>query len=56
MGAFMEAVLEHTETYTEKDIAYYTERFLETPQKMATFPYPLTKEDVYKMYEKSLLK
>ena len=56
MGAFMDAVLEHTETYTEKDIAYYTERFLETLQKMATFPYPLTKEDVYKMYEKSLLK
>lgn len=56
MGAFMDAVLEHTKTYTEKDIAYYTERFLETPQKMATFPYPLTKEDVYKMYEKSLLK
>lgn len=56
IGAFMDAVLDHTETYTEKDITYYTERFLEVPQKMATFPYPLTKEDIYKMYKKSLLK
>lgn len=56
MGAFLETVLAHTETYTKQDIAYYTEKFLETPQKMATFPYPLTKEDIYRMYEKSLLK
>lgn len=56
LGAFLEEVLDHDAVYTEDDIAYFTERAMETPQKLATYPYPLTKEDVYNIYQKSLLK
>lgn len=56
LGAFLDEVLDHEAAYTEEDIAYYTERAMEQPAKLATFPYPLTKEDVYNIYKKSLLK
>lgn len=56
LGAFLADVLEHEATYTEADIEYYTDRFMEQPGKMATFPYPLKREDICNMYKKSLLK
>ena len=56
LGAFLDEVLDHQASYTKEDIAYYTERAMEQPAKLATFPHPLTKDDVYRIYEKSLLK
>lgn len=56
LGAFLDDVLDHEATYTEDDLHYYTDRFLEQPGKMATFPYSLTREDIYQMYKKSLMK
>ena len=56
LGAFLEEVLDHTATYTEEDIRYYTARFLEQPGKIASFPYPLSEQDIYQMFKKSLLK
>ncbi|MDO4530502.1 MAG: iron-containing alcohol dehydrogenase family protein [Bacillota bacterium] len=56
LGAFLDEVLEHEAIYTEADLEYYTDRFMEQPGKIATFPYPLTREDIYNMYRKSLMK
>ena len=56
LGAFLEEVLDHEAVYTEEDLAYYTDRFMEQTGKLATFPYPLTREDIYGMYQKALLK
>lgn len=56
LGTFLDAVLQHQTSYTEADIQGYTDRFLEQPAKLATFPYPLQREDIYRMYQKSLLK
>ncbi len=56
LGTFLDEVLDHETTYTEEDIAYYTERAMERPEKLATFPHPLAKEDIYNIYKKSLLK
>ena len=56
LGAFLDDVLDHEATYTEEDINYYTDRFMEQPGKIATFPYPLKRNDVYHMYKKSLMK
>lgn len=56
MGAFLDAVLEHNSGYTEADVTSYTDRFMEQKGKLATFPYPLEREDIYNMYRKSLLK
>lgn len=56
MGAFLDAVLEHNSTYTEADVTSYTDRFMEQKGKLATFPYPLERADIYNMYKKSLLK
>lgn len=55
MGAFLKEVLNISETFTVEEMAYYTERAMESPQKIATFPYPAEKEDIFKVYEKSLL-
>ncbi|AMJ41658.1 iron-containing alcohol dehydrogenase family protein [Anaerotignum propionicum] len=55
MGAFLKDVLHTSETFTVEEVAYYTERAMESPQKIATFPYPAVKEDIFKVYEKSLL-
>ena len=56
LGAFLDDVLEHGASYTEADIHAYTDSFLEQKGKLATFPYPLQREDIYNMYRKSLLK
>ena len=56
LGAFLDEVLDHNITYTEEEIGYYTERATEQPRKLATFPHPLRKADVYDMYRKSLIK
>lgn len=56
MGTFLDAVLEHNSVYTEADVTSYTDRFMEQKGKLATFPYPLEREDIYNMYKKSLLK
>ena len=56
MGTFLDAVLEHNSVYTEADVTSYTDRFMEQKGKLATFPYPLEREDIYNMYRKSLLK
>lgn len=56
MGAFLDDVLEHNASYTEADVNDYTDRFMEQKGKLATFPYPLEREDIYTMYKKSLLK
>ena len=56
MGAFLDAVLEHNSGYTEADVTSYTNRFMEQKGKLATFPYPLERADIYNMYKKSLLK
>ncbi len=56
MGAFLDAVLEHNAGYTEADVTSYTDRFMEQKGKLATFPYPLERADIYNMYKKSLLK
>ena len=56
LGAFLDDVLDHEATYTEDDLNYYTDRFMEQPGKIATFPYPLTRDDIYNMYKKSLMK
>ena len=56
LGAFLDDVLDHEATYTEEDINYYTDRFMEQTGKIATFPHPLTRDDVYQMYKKSLMK
>ena len=55
MGVFLKDVLHTSETFTVEEVAYYTERAMESPGKIATFPYPATKEDIFKVYEKSLL-
>ena len=55
LGLFLDRVLDTTEQFTKEEVQYYTERAMETPQKLLTFPYPLTKEDIFKVYEKSLL-
>ncbi|MEA5057346.1 MAG: iron-containing alcohol dehydrogenase family protein [Anaerotignum propionicum] len=55
MGAFLKDVLNTSETFSVEEVAYYTERAMESPQKIATFPYPAVKEDIFKVYEKSLL-
>ena len=54
--AEMGAVLEHNAGYTEADVTSYTDRFMEQKGKLATFPYPLERADIYNMYKKSLLK
>ena len=56
LGAFLDDVLDHEATYTEDDLNYYTDRFMEQTGKIATFPYPLTRDDIYNMYQKSLMK
>ena len=56
LGAFLDEVLDSSETYTEEDVRYYTDRAMENPAKLKTYPYPLTREDIYQVYKKSLLK
>ena len=56
LGAFLDDVLDHEATYTEDNLNYYTDSFMEQTGKMATFPYPLTRDDIYNMYKKSLMK
>lgn len=56
LGVFLDDVLDHETTYTEDDLNYYTDRFMEQTGKLATFPYPLTRDDIYHMYQKSLMK
>ena len=55
MGAFFKDVLNTSETFTVEEIAYYTERSMESPQKLATFPYGVEKEDIFEIFKKSLL-
>ncbi len=56
MGQLMKDVLDIPETFTAEDLAYYTKRALETPQKLLTFPcYGLGEKEVLSVYEKSLL-
>lgn len=55
MGAFLKDVLNTSEVFSVEEIAYFTDRAMENPQKIATFPYAAQKEDIYKIYEKSLL-
>lgn len=55
MGTFLRDVLETSEIFTVDEITYYTERAMENTQKIATFPYGAKKEDIYKIFEKSLL-
>lgn len=55
MGEFLNEVLNISETFTVEEISYYTDRTMESPQKLATFPYAVEKEDIFKVYEKSLL-
>ena len=56
LGVFLDDVLDHEAVYTEEDLQYYTDRFMEQTGKIATFPYPLTRDDIYEMYKKSLMK
>ena len=56
LGAFLNEVLDHEMTYTEDDLNYYADRFAEQTGKIATFPHPLTRDDIYNMYKKSLMK
>lgn len=55
LGSFLMAALDCSETFTKEEILYYAERAMENPQKLATFPYPITKADLVSVYEKSLL-
>lgn len=55
MGVFLNQVLNTSETFTVEEISYYTDRAMENPQKIATFPYQAEKADIFKIYEKSLL-
>lgn len=55
LGAFLKEVLATGESFTKEEVLYYTERAMESPQKIATFPYGASKEDILKVYEKSLL-
>lgn len=55
-GALMQEVLDISETFTKEDILYYTERVLENPKKMKTFPlFAVQQKDIYEVYAKSLL-
>ncbi len=55
MGAFLKEVLHISEVFTVEEIKYYTERAMENPQKIKSFPYEARETDIYKVYEKSLL-
>ena len=39
-----------------EDLQYFTDRAMEQPQKLATFPGGLTRDEVYHIYKKSLMK
>lgn len=55
-GDLMKEILDISETFTKEDITYYTERVLENPKKMKTFPlFDVQQKDIYNVYEKSLL-
>ena len=56
LGAFLDDVLDHDAVYTEEDLQYFTDRAMEQPQKLATFPGGLTRDEVYHIYKKSLMK
>lgn len=55
-GDLMKEILDISETFTKDDITYYTERVMENPKKMKTFPlFDIAQKDIYHVYEKSLL-
>ena len=55
MGVFLKQALDSNEVFTVEEISYYTDRAMESPQKIKSFPYGAGKDEIYKVYEKSLL-
>lgn len=55
LDAFFKEILEPRETFTEEDVERYTDALIATPGKLALHPYPLTRQQVYEMYKKSLI-
>ncbi|WP_352401109.1 iron-containing alcohol dehydrogenase family protein [Anaerotignum sp.] len=55
LGMFLKEVMHTSETFTVEELSYYTDRAMENPQKIATFPYQVEKRDIFRVYEKSLL-
>ncbi|MDD5945521.1 MAG: iron-containing alcohol dehydrogenase family protein [Clostridia bacterium] len=52
---FLKSILDPKEEFTEADVERYTDTLIATPGKLALHPDPLTREQVYEMYRKSLL-
>ena len=55
LNGFFKEVLEPREEFTEADVERYTDALMATPGKLALHPYPLTREDIYGLYKKSLI-
>jgi len=55
LNDFFKEVLDEKEEFTEADVERYTDALMAAPGKLALHPYPLTREEVYDMYKKSLL-
>ena len=55
LKAFFKEVLDTPETFSDAQIKDFTKRVMETPAKLASFPYPVTEEMIYELYAKSLL-
>lgn len=55
MDSFLKEVLDTKEIFTEEEISYYTEEVSKNKVKLSSYPYELTKEDIYNIYKKSLI-
>lgn len=55
MGAFLKEVLDTMETFTAEDVAYYTKEVWKYQEKLKSYPYDLSIEDIQNLYAKSLL-
>lgn len=55
LDKFLKEVLETNEIFTKEDISYYTKEVLKNKMKLSSYPYELTEQDIYSIYEKSVL-
>lgn len=54
LNDFFKEVLETEEIFTKEDISYYTKEVLKNKIKLSSYPYELTEQDIYSIYEKSI--
>lgn len=55
LGDYFKKVLDEREVFTPEEVADFTARSMESPAKLSSFPHPVTYEDIYEVYRKSLL-